>query len=83
MANYQKKICQSKSKTSLIIFHYIYLKTKCFIRFGAGSEFGREARQEARKRRYGGNKKVSESSPWLLKVGGKKCVFYLFKYFIR
>ncbi|XP_050528398.1 general transcription factor IIF subunit 1 [Daktulosphaira vitifoliae] len=41
-------------------------------KFGAGSEFGREARQEARKRRYGGNKKVSESSPWILKVGGKK-----------
>ncbi|VVC26930.1 Transcription Factor IIF, Rap30/Rap74, interaction,Winged helix-turn-helix DNA-binding [Cinara cedri] len=41
-------------------------------KFGAGSEFGREARQEAKKRRYGGNKKVSESSPWLLKVGGKK-----------
>ncbi|XP_027840985.2 general transcription factor IIF subunit 1 [Aphis gossypii] len=41
-------------------------------KFGAGSEFGREARQEARKRRYGGNKKVSESSPWTLKVGGKK-----------
>lgn len=46
------------------------------IRFGAGSEFGREARQEARKRRYGGNKKVSESSPWTLKVGGKKYVLF-------
>jgi len=41
-------------------------------KFGAGSEFGREARLEARKRRYGGNKKVSQSSPWILKVGGKK-----------
>ncbi|XP_050439415.1 general transcription factor IIF subunit 1 [Adelges cooleyi] len=41
-------------------------------KFGAGSEFGREARQEARKRRYGGNKKASESSPWTLKFGGKK-----------
>lgn len=41
-------------------------------KFGAGSEFGREARQEARRRKYGGNKKVSESSPWILKVGGKK-----------
>lgn len=47
-----------------------------YFRFGAGSEFGREARQEARKRRYGGNKKVSESNPWLLKVGGKKYSFF-------
>ncbi|KAB7499747.1 General transcription factor IIF subunit 1, partial [Armadillidium nasatum] len=42
-------------------------------KFGAGSEFGREQREEARRKRYGINVKKyrSEDQPWLLSLGGK------------
>ena len=42
-------------------------------KFGAGSEFGREAREEARKRKYGiiSKKYKSEDQPWILQYGGK------------
>ena len=42
-------------------------------RYGAGSEFGREQREEARRKRYGINvrKYKSENQPWLLTLGGK------------
>ncbi|CAB0036321.1 unnamed protein product [Trichogramma brassicae] len=41
-------------------------------KFGAGSEFGREAREEARKKRYGINAKKykPEDQPWILKING-------------
>ena len=41
--------------------------------FGAGSEFGRERREEARKKRRGfvTQLKDPESAPWNLKIGGK------------
>lgn len=42
-------------------------------KFGAGSEFGREAREEARKKRFGiiSKRYKSEDQPWVLKVNGK------------
>ena len=41
--------------------------------FGAGSEFGRERREEARKKRRGfvTETKDPDSAPWNLKIGGK------------
>jgi len=42
-------------------------------KFGAGSEFGRDLREEARKKKYGiiSKKYNPDDQPWLLKVGGK------------
>lgn len=42
-------------------------------RFGAGSEFGREQREEARKKKYGyvAKKYKPDDQPWILKLGGK------------
>lgn len=42
-------------------------------KFGAGSEFGRDAREEARKKKYGiiSRKYKPEDQPWILKAGGK------------
>ena len=42
-------------------------------KFGAGSEFGRERREENRKRRRGfvPKPKDPDSVPWQLKIGGK------------
>ncbi|CAG0894547.1 unnamed protein product [Cyprideis torosa] len=42
-------------------------------KFGAGSEYGREAKEEARLKRLGIRRKKynPESQPWLLRVGGK------------
>lgn len=41
--------------------------------FGAGSEFGRERREEARKKRRGfvTQPKDPGAAPWNLKIGGK------------
>lgn len=41
--------------------------------FGAGSEFGRERREEARKKRRGfvAKPKDPKAAPWNLKLGGK------------
>ena len=43
-------------------------------KFGAGSEFGREDREEARRKKYGirRRKYVVEDQPWLLKLGTGK-----------
>lgn len=42
-------------------------------KFGAGSEFGRDAREEARKKKYGviSKKYNPDDQPWHLRVGGK------------
>lgn len=42
-------------------------------KFGAGSEFGRDAREEARRKKFGiaSRKYKPEDQPWLLKVNGK------------
>ncbi|XP_020298180.1 general transcription factor IIF subunit 1 [Pseudomyrmex gracilis] len=42
-------------------------------KFGAGSEFGRDAREEARRKKYGitSRKYKPEDQPWILKAGGK------------
>ncbi|PIK59779.1 hypothetical protein BSL78_03351, partial [Apostichopus japonicus] len=42
--------------------------------YGAGSEFGRERREEARKKKYGVrvHKYKEEDQPWILKLGGKQ-----------
>ncbi|KAK3859052.1 hypothetical protein Pcinc_030795 [Petrolisthes cinctipes] len=42
-------------------------------KYGAGSEFGREQREEARRKKYGINVKKyrPEDQPWLLSCGGK------------
>lgn len=43
-------------------------------KFGAGSEFNRDVREEARRKRYGiiAKKYRPEAQPWILKAGGKK-----------
>ncbi|XP_021921063.1 general transcription factor IIF subunit 1 isoform X2 [Zootermopsis nevadensis] len=42
-------------------------------KFGAGSEFGYDAREEARRKKYGivSRKYRPEDQPWILKIGGK------------
>lgn len=40
--------------------------------FGAGSEFGRKEREEARRRKYERRKSKQNNSPWVLKVGSGK-----------
>ncbi|XP_046677864.1 general transcription factor IIF subunit 1 isoform X2 [Homalodisca vitripennis] len=42
-------------------------------KFGAGSEFGREAKEEARRKKFGivSKKYKPEDQPWILKAGGK------------
>ncbi|KAG7167808.1 General transcription factor IIF subunit 1-like 1 [Homarus americanus] len=42
-------------------------------KYGAGSEYGREQREEARRKKYGINVKKykPEDQPWILSVGGK------------
>lgn len=44
-----------------------------FVRFGAGSEYGRDLREEARRKKFGiiSRKYKPEDQPWILKVGGK------------
>lgn len=60
----------SKSKTItlniLTEFNFLY-------RFGAGSEYGRDIREEARRKKFGiiSRKYKPEDQPWILKVGGK------------
>lgn len=54
----------------------VFLKLPLFYvwcRFGAGSEFGRDAREEARRKKYGivSRKYRPEDQPWILKIGGK------------
>ena len=43
-------------------------------KFGAGSEFGREQKEEARKKKYGimVKKYNPEDQPWILKLGQDK-----------
>lgn len=42
-------------------------------RFGAGSEYGREAKEEARRKKFGivSKKYKPDDQPWILKAGGK------------
>ena len=40
--------------------------------FGAGSEFGRKEREEARRRKFERRKSKHNNSPWILKVGSGK-----------
>ena len=42
-------------------------------KFGAGSEYGREQREEARKKKFGVHirKYNSDDQPWLLRLGSK------------
>ena len=39
--------------------------------FGAGSEYGKKARDEAKQRKYERRNK-NNNSPWILKIGGKQ-----------
>ena len=43
-------------------------------KFGAGSEFGREQKEEARRKKYGIMVKRynPDDQPWLMKLGGGK-----------
>lgn len=47
--------------------------------FGAGSEFGRKEREEARRRKYERRRKLHNNSPWILKIGGKHGKKYVYK----
>lgn len=52
----------------------MYGNSPClFFRFGAGSEFGRDAREEARRKKFGitARRYKPDDQPWILKVGGK------------
>lgn len=42
-------------------------------KFGAGSEYNRDLKEEARRKKYGiiAKKYKPEAQPWILKVGGK------------
>jgi len=43
-------------------------------KFGAGSEYGREAREEARRKKYGGGSRKkynSDDQPWIMKISEK------------
>ena len=55
----------------IVSFHLLF----CFYsdRYGAGSEFGREQREEARRKRYGISVKKYkvDDQPWLLNLDGK------------
>ena len=43
-------------------------------KFGAGSEFGREQKEEARRKKFGfvSKKYNPDAQPWLMRVGSKK-----------
>ena len=43
-------------------------------KFGAGSEFGREQKEEARRKKFGmvSKKYDPDAQPWLMRVGSKK-----------
>ena len=42
-------------------------------KFGAGSEFGREEKEAARRKKYGKPKVYDpEAQPWLMRIGNKK-----------
>lgn len=47
--------------------------TDSYPKFGAGSEYGREAREEAKKKKYGHKSKHNkqEDLPWIIKTGEK------------
>lgn len=53
----------------LFCFRYLFL---LFGRFGAGSEFGREAKEEARRKKLGivARKYKPDDQPWILKTYG-------------
>lgn len=53
--------------------HLICMLNKNLCRFGAGSEYGRDVREEARRKKFGiiSRKYKPEDQPWILKVGGK------------
>ncbi|KPM02669.1 general transcription factor IIF subunit 1-like protein [Sarcoptes scabiei] len=40
--------------------------------FGAGSEYGRKEKEEARRRKFDKRKMKQNNSPWILKIGGKQ-----------
>lgn len=50
-----------------------YIYTIINFRFGAGSEYGREAKEEARRKKFGivSKKYKPDDQPWILKAGGK------------
>ena len=57
-------------------------------KFGAGSEFGREAKEEARRKKYGVmlKKYKPEDQPWHMKIGSKqhckRYVAYIYIYIV-
>ena len=48
-------------------------KSFLLVRFGAGNEFGKDMREEARRKKLGivAKKHKPDSYPWLMRVGGK------------
>lgn len=40
--------------------------------FGAGSEYGRKEKEEAKRRKFEKRKNKINNSPWILKAGGKQ-----------
>ena len=58
----------------IYISFYLIFSIFLLLRFGAGSEFGREAREEARRKKFGivSRKYRPDDQPWILKSGGSK-----------
>lgn len=54
------------------LLNYFINMIQCDFRFGAGSEFGREAKEEARRKKLGiiSRKYKPEDQPWILKTYG-------------
>lgn len=60
-------------KKKLLVENFLWVIKKKCSRFGAGSEYGRDMREEARRKKFGiiSRKYKPEDQPWILKVGGK------------
>lgn len=66
----QTKVERENNLREFKLSHNIDLMPK----YGAGSEFGREQKEEARRKKYGIMKKRynPEAQPWLMKMGAGK-----------
>lgn len=60
-------------RSNIALLKFEYERLNVFVcRFGAGSEFGREAKEEARRKKLGiiSRKYKPEDQPWILKTYG-------------
>lgn len=69
----------------LVWYAYSLYGNYIFFRFGAGSEFGREAKEEARRKKLGivARKYKPEDQPWILKCCGSSVKKFKGMYFAK